>query len=324
MHASARPHFPAASDTLSPPESAECAGAEPAFSARPGDLSAPFALSDRRQSSALSQALCHAQRLARWRIGATLAFTPPTGASHRAVADAYRKALDESARLAPRAQLLVQPAALGHDRGLLHEVLSHADALAMPVLFDHGAPETADEAMACLMDLQEVHHARLGLSLLASRERSLDEARLALDWGLRVRLEHDWPTFDRGGATFTAGRIGRQSVGARFLALARQLAVGSAASGRGAQVSLITHDPLLADQALGLLLSGGVQCAIELRQEQPKQGLLYVARQRGVAVRSHIGWGCGAREAAVGRARDPRSRWWSALQGGLDTLLPAT
>lgn len=323
MHADARPQFPAAPETLSALESTECAAAEPAFSARPGDLSAPFALSDRRQSTALSQALCHAQRLARWRIGVTLAFTPPGGASHREVADAYRKALDESARLTPRAQLLVQPAALGHDRGLLHEVLRHADALAMPVLFEHGAVETADEAMACLMDLQEVHHARLGLSLLASRDRSLDDARRALDWGLRVRLEHDWPAFDCSGAAFTAGRISRQTVGARFLALARLLAAGSTAKRRSAQVSLISHDPLLADQALGMLLSGGVRCAIELRQEQPKQGLLYVARQRGVAVRSHIGWGGGAREAA-GRARDPRSRWWSALQGGLDTLLPAT
>lgn len=323
MPASAWPQSHTAFDSLSPLESAECAGAEPAFSARPGDLSAPFALSDRRQSTALSQALCHAQRLARWRIGATLAFTPPSGASHRAVADAYLKALDESARLTPRVQLLVQPAALGHDRGLLHEVLSHADALAMPVLFEHGALETADEAMACLMDLQEVHHARLGLSLLASRERSLDDARLALAWGLRVRLEHDWPAFDRSGTAFTAGRISRQSVGARFLALARLLAAGSAVNGGSAQVSLITHDPLLADQALGVLLSGGVRCAIELRQEQPKQGLLYVARQRSVAVRSHIGWGGGAREVTR-HARDPRSRWWSALQNGLDTLLPAT
>jgi proline dehydrogenase len=323
MHASARPQPHPAFDTFVPLADAECAGAEPAFSARPGDLSAPFALSDRRQSTALSQALCHAQRLARWRIGATLAFTPPSGASHRAVADAYLQALDESATLTPRAQLLVKPAALGHDRGLLHEVLGHADALAVPVLFEHGALETTDEVMACLMDLQETHHAHLGLSLLASRERSLDDARLALAWGLRVRLEHDWPAFDRSGAAYTAGRISRQSVGARFLALAKLLAAESAVNGRSAQVSVITHEPVLADQALGLLLSGGVRCSIELRQEQPKQGLLYVARQRGVAVRSHIGWGGGVREAA-GRARDPRSRWWSALQDGLDTLLPAT
>jgi proline dehydrogenase len=323
MSASAWPQSNTAFDTLPPLAGTECADMEPAFSGRPGDLSAPFALSFRRPSTALSQALCHAQRLARWRIGTTLAFTPPIGASHRTVADAYLKALDESAQLAPGAQLLVQPAALGHDRGLLHELLTHARSLAVPVLFDHCALQTADEAMACLMDLQEAHHAQLGLSLLASRERSLDDARLALAWGLRVRLEHDWPTFDRPGAGHSAGRANRQSVGARFLTLAKSLAAGPAENGRSAQVSVITHEPALADQALALLSLGGVRCAIELRQEQPKQGLLYVARQRGVAVRSHIGWGEAVREVA-GRARDPRSRWWSALQGGLDTLLPAT
>ena len=323
MPAIAWPQSNTAFDTLAPLASAEQPGLEPAFSARPGDLSAPFALSGRRPSTAFAQALCHAQRLARWRIGSTLAFTPNLGASHRAVADTYLKALDESASLVPRAQLLLEPAALGHDRGLLHEVLALARKLAVPVLFDHCALAHTDEAMACLMDLQDVHHAQLGLSLLASRERSLDDARLALAWGLRVRLEHDWPTFDRPAAPLGSGRVSRQQVAARFLALARLLAAGPAEYGRSAQVSVITHEPLLADQALGLLLPGGVPCAIELRQEQPKQGLLYVARQRGVAVRSHIGWGEAAHEVA-GRARDPRSRWWSALQGGIDTLLPAT
>jgi hypothetical protein len=243
------------------------------------------------------------------------------GSSHRAAADASLQALDACAGLGVRAQLLVQPAALGHDRGLLHELLDRARQRDVAVLFDHADADHADAAMACLMDLQERHHRHLGLSLLASRERSADDARLAQAWGLRVRLEHDWPSFDRQHGGTGSERPTRAQVGERFLALAHQLGQRSSTR-RMLQVSLITHEPALADQALLALQAGGAAAAIELRADQPKQGVLYVARQRGVAVRSHLS--CGVAAPLGTQARNPRTLWWSALQNGLDTLLPAT
>ncbi|MEY8876186.1 MAG: hypothetical protein AB9M60_06740 [Leptothrix sp. (in: b-proteobacteria)] len=313
------PHQPA-------PFGAQAAGSgarEQGFSARPADVSASLALSDRRSTSALAQVMGAAHRLARWRIGATLALRPAATASQRQVAETCREAMAQSATLAVRPHLLVSAAALGHDRGLLRDLLMQAKRCDTVLLFDHAAADQADETMACLMDLQEHHHDQLGLSLLASRARSAADARLAIAWGLRVRLEHDWPAFDRPGSVRSmlgsgaSGRPTRQGVAERFLDLASQLGAGQG-DGPRCPVSLITHEPALAEQALARLAQGGAHGTLELRADQPRQGVLYIARQRGVAVRSQLAWGEGPAAHA-----DPRGRWWGALQNGLDTLLPS-
>ena len=95
-------------------------------------------------------------------------------------------------------------------------------------------------------------------------------------------------------------------------------------AGRATQVTLACHDPQTLDRSVEQLRRAGSAVTLELQPDQPRQGVLWVARSRQVPVRSLLHYGRPAAPTRLGTlARQPRVLWWSTLSSSLSTLLPA-
>ena len=105
-----------------------------------------------RSAIHFDEVLLAAERLARWRIGTTVAYRPLCDETPRRVAQRLLSSLAPLVGLRAHAHLLVQVAALGHDRLLLREVLQAAREASVPVTLDMPAPERSDARMACTAD----------------------------------------------------------------------------------------------------------------------------------------------------------------------------
>ncbi|MFM2343034.1 MAG: hypothetical protein RLZZ592_2687 [Pseudomonadota bacterium] len=261
-----------------------------------------------RTSVRFDEILSAAARLARWRMGASVSYRPEAGESPDEVVARVIGSMAALADLPTEAQLLVQPAAIGQDVMQMMRLLAAARSRAMPVTLDLVAP-TAMDALLDQLSLLGAHHDRLGLSLSGDRERSLADADRAGAAGVRLRLVHErWA--DTGGAR-------RQSIEA-FERLVMRVA------GQVPQVTLACHDPQVVDRCVMRLRDAGTAVALELQPDQPRQGLLWVARHRQVPVRSLLHYGRPGGPSRLGTlARQPRVLWWSALSSGLNALLPA-
>lgn len=254
------------------------------------------------------EVLAAAVRLARWRMGACVSYRPEADESPAEVAARLIGSMARLSELPAEAALLVQPAALGQDAVQMMRLLAAARSRAMPVTLDLVAPEATGRLIDQLAMLR-VHHDRLGLSLSADRESSLHDADRACEAGVRLRLVHErWA--DTGAAR-------RQSTEA-FERLVDRVA------GRATQVMLACHDPQTLDRSVEQLRRAGSAVTLELPPDQPRQGVLWVARSRQVPVRSLLHYGRPAAPTRLGTlARQPRVLWWSTLSSSLSTLLPA-
>ncbi|GKQ57585.1 hypothetical protein QMTAC487_14440 [Sphaerotilus sp. FB-3] len=252
--------------------------------------------------------LAAAVRLARWRMGACVSYRPEADESPAEVVARLIGSMARLSELPAEAALLVQPAALGQDAVQMMRLLAAARSRAMPVTLDLVAPEATGRLIDQLAMLR-VHHDRLGLSLSADRESSLHDADRACEAGVRLRLVHErWA--DTGAAR-------RQSTEA-FERLVDRVA------GRATQVMLACHDPQTLDRSVEQLRRAGSAVTLELQPDQPRQGVLWVARSRQVPVRSLLHYGRPAAPTRLGTlARQPRVLWWSTLSSSLSTLLPA-
>ena len=261
-----------------------------------------------RSAIPLDEVLLAAERLARWRIGATVTYRPLSDESPRRVAQRLLASLAPLARLRSNAQLLVHVAALGYDRALLAEVLQAARAASVAVTLDLTVAERADALMACATDLQ-ADHGDLGLTLSCDRPRSLDDAQTACTLGLRLRLVQE--RRHETGAN-------RKAAADAFARMVDQVA------GRAPHVTLVCHDPQIVADSLTRLRAAGTPVALELLPELPHQGVLWVARTHHLPIRSCVGYGRPQAAAYVGpAAHTPRVLWWSTLSNSLGTLLPA-
>jgi proline dehydrogenase len=260
-----------------------------------------------RSAIPFDEVLLAAERLGRWRIGATVAYRPLRDEAPRRIAQRLQASLAPLAGLRTNAQLLVQVATLGHDRILLDEVLCAADAAGVAVTLDLPAPERTDALLACAIALRQ-DHADLGLSLSCDRDRSLADADTACTLGLRLRLVQE-----RRHETGAARKASAQA----FARMVEQIA------GRACHVTLVCHDPQIVTDSVARLRTAGTPVALELLPELPHQGVLWVARTHHLPIRSCVGYGHPQSTAYVGpTAHTPRVLWWSTLSNSLGTLLP--
>jgi proline dehydrogenase len=260
-----------------------------------------------RSAIHFDEVLLATERLARWRIGATVTYRPLCDETPRRVAQRLLSSIAPLVGLRSNAQLLVHVAALGNDRTLLGEVLQAAQAASMPVTLDMTVPERSEALMACIPDLL-AHHTDLGLTLSCDRERSLTDADTACAWNLRLRLVHE------RRAETGAGR--RESAKA-FARMVDRVA------GRARHVTLVCHDPQIVADSLERLRAAGTPVALELLPELPHQGVLWVARTHHLPIRSCVGYGRPQAASHLGpTAHTPRVLWWSTLSNSLGTMLP--
>lgn len=261
-----------------------------------------------RSAIRFDEVLLAAERLARWRIGATVAYRPLGDETPRRVAQRLLASLAPLAALRSNAQLLVHVAALGYDRGLLAEVLQAAQAASVPVTLDMTVAERSDALMACARDLRE-SASDLGLTLSCDRERSLGDADAACALGLRLRLVHE-----RRHETGASRRASAEA----FARMVEHVA------GRACHVTLVCHDPQIVSDSLERLRAAGTPVALELLPELPHQGVLWVARTHHLPIRSCVSYGRPQSPSHVGpTAHTPRVLWWSTLSNSMGTLLPA-
>lgn len=161
-------------------------------------------------------------------------------------------------------------------------------ATGVPLAFDSLAEPHADRTLSL------AEHWGAGLALPARWRRSAADAERLRDGPCRIRLV-------KGEWADPAGDV--PDVTGSFLDLAKRLA------GRRATVAVATHDPALADAALGLLQAAGTPCELEQLRGLPRRRTTAIARRRGVAVRLYHAFGPGwwpyAVDKALGRPHLP-------------------
>lgn len=195
----------------------------------------------------------------------------------------------------PGTCLAIKASPLYFDKDNLRAVARPASAAAMTVMFDALTHAQAGETMELAGWLaSEFPH--VGVALPARWQRSAADAARFRDTSMRIRLvKGEWADPAQDAADIEAA----------YLDLARGL------GGRSAPVGVATHDPVLAEQALRILLDAGTPCELEQLRGLPSHRTRRVAMALGVPVRVYLpfgpGWWPYAAEKLLER---PYLPWW--------------
>jgi len=175
------------------------------------------------------------------------------------------------------ALLALKAPALGFDESLVREIA----VAGLPLAFDSLTEAQAERTLA----LAETFSA--GVALPARWRRSSADAGRLRDGPCRIRLV-------KGEWADPEGDV--PDVAAAYLELARLLA------GREATVAVATHDPILAETALRVLVDAGTPCELEQLRGLPRRRTMAMARKLGVPVRLYYPFGPGWWPYAVDKA----------------------
>ena len=191
------------------------------------------------------------------------------------VAQTYRAAVEAVSQNGLDAHLSIKAPALGFSPELVAELLTRTGSPAIRVDFDSLEAESADRTLALIAGAAP-RHPGIGVTLPARWRRSLDDADLAVELGLAVRVvKGRWPDH---GATEVDLR-------SSFLALVDRLA------GRARRVAVATHDEALARAALQRLRAAGTPCELELLFGLPAAAAAGAADELSAGVRVYVPYG---------------------------------
>jgi len=259
----------------------------------------PLADRARRQYVAgleLGDALSLCQALARRGITGTVCFWNRPGEGRYVVADAYRAAAAGlRAAALEGCRLSIKAPALEFDGDLVTAVVDQCRRTSVDVHFDSLALDGAERTFA-LIEAALPQHPGLGCTLPGRWARSVGDADVALELGLRARVvKGEWPD------PADPARDPRKG----FLAIVDRLA------GRAGSVAVATHDAPLAREALHQLRAAGSACELELLLGLPFARAAAVARALDVRVRLYVPYGEAYLPYELARARsEPRVLWW--------------
>jgi proline dehydrogenase len=183
------------------------------------------------------------------------------------------------------------------DKSAVAAILKAAAQVHQRVHFDSHGPEDADRMFATIGGALG-HKGHLGCTIPGRWLRSIEDARLAADWGLRVRvvkgqwLDPQKPDLDM--------RLG-------FLRIIDELC------GRATCVAVASHDVPLAREALCRLLLAGTPCELELLHGLPRRMAVKMGRRLHVPIRFYVPYGKAWLPYLLGQARrNPRVLGWFA------------
>lgn len=216
----------------------------------------------------------------------------------RGVADQYLADLDRLSSLAVDGYEAIKLPALGGSRDLVDEVLARAAQLGRRVHFDSIGPDSADAAWDVIARAAGANLAVSG-TLPGRWRRSLDDAERAIALGVVVRVV-------KGQSVDPA--FPHRDPAAGFEEVVGRLA------GRARHVAVATHNPRLADAALGVLQAAGTSCELELLYGLPWRAAVEVARRRGVAVRFYVPFGEAYLPYCLSQARRHPVLLWQLLK----------
>ncbi|HEX8574082.1 MAG TPA: proline dehydrogenase family protein [Allosphingosinicella sp.] len=207
---------------------------------------------------------------------ATLGYFQAGDSDPKEIVAAYSAVAGLLADRSGEACLSVKAPPLDFDPACLRTIADSASAAGLALMFDAHAPKDADRTLEAVERLLGEHPA--GFALPARWRRSPADADRFRDTAARIRLvKGEWadPEGDE------------PDVAAAYLALVDRLA------GRSAPVAVATHDPELAERALGRLLASGTPCELEQLRGLPARRTGAVAARLGVPVRVYIPFGPG-------------------------------
>lgn len=214
------------------------------------------------------QAARSCARLAGSGVAVTAGYFHGGEAQPAAAADTWRRLATALAQTGCDALLALKAPALAFGDELVRGIAQAG----VPLVFD----SLTEPLAARTLELAEGLSA--GVALPARWRRSAGDAGRLRDGPSRVRLiKGEWA--DPAGDP-------RDFAGA-YLELARILA------GRHATVGVATHDPVLAEAALNVLLDAGTPCELEQLRGLPRRRTMAIAKTLGVPVRLYYPFGPG-------------------------------
>jgi proline dehydrogenase len=200
--------------------------------------------------------------------------------------------------------LSVKAPALKYSRTLFGQVLDEARRQGVRVHFDALRPETAAPTFSLIRDLRP-RDGEMGCTLPGRWRRSIADVDRVIELGLSVRVvKGQWADSEDTQRDPRAG----------FLEVIDRLA------GTTKGVSVATHDPALAREALLRLRAGSTSCELELLFGLPTRRSLPVAMDLAAPVRYYVPYGSAWLPYALGQLKkNPRIAWWAIH----DVLFPA-
>lgn len=238
-----------------------------------------------------------AEQLSQRGQAATIGFWDGERDNARGVADQYLAGLDTLAATRDSSYLSVKLPALRFTSELLAEVAARAEATGVRIHFDAMAPDTVERTQQMIDEVRALHpKAPIGFTLPGRWRRSLDDARWCAERGLPVRVvKGQWPDPTDPQRDPRTG----------YLETIDQLA------GKAHHVSVATHEPPLALEAIRRLRAAGTPCDLELLYGLPMRTMLRRARELGIVVRIYVPYGEAYRPYAMSQLRrNPRILGW--------------
>lgn len=198
-----------------------------------------------------------------------------------------------------RDYLSIKLPALNYQYELLREVAKKAAALGVRIHCDGMGPESVDRTKDLIEQLKtELPEVALSCTLPGRWLRSVEDAAWTAKWQLPVRVvKGEWPDPLAPDRDLRAG----------------YLEVIDALAGKAPWVSVASHDPPLARQAIERLQKAGTPCDQELLFGLPSRVQIRQAQELGVAVRVYIPYGVAYMPYALSKVkRKPQILWWLA------------
>lgn len=199
--------------------------------------------------------------------------------------------------LKPAGYISIKAPAFDYQCDLLASVVLKAKEHGVLAHFDSHEYLTADSTIRCATQATALG-ARVGLTIPGRWQRSLADANVACQLGIRVRVvKGEWADPTDPGLGMRKG----------FLQVVDHLA------GRAKEVAIATHDPWLATEAIQHLQAAGTQCELELLNGLPSRRIVAIAQEYSVPLRMYIPFGISWRPYALRKLCDnPRILWWVA------------
>ncbi len=255
----------------------------------------------------LADALGICCQLSRLGFAATVGYWNGDGESPRQLADTHLAEVDALEREGLKCSISLKAPPLGFAQELLTAIMERAQRRDVGVHFDSLVPEATDATFAMIAKALP-HYPRLGCTLPGRWLRSVQDADLAVELGLTVRVvKGQWPDPAEPELDMRAG----------FLAVIDRLA------GRAAHVGVATHDVALACEALRRLRAATTPCELELLLGLPTGLPLQAAAMIGVPVRFYVPYGRAALPYRLSQvSQNPRVAWWIVRDLLVGPMLP--
>jgi len=230
-------------------------------------------------------------------FGASLCFWNSESDGSSEITSACFQLLDLLETLDAQAYLSIKLPGMRFDEAAVFQVLTEAARRGRCVHFDSHAPEDADRTFQIIESGLRLHP-NLSCTIPGRWTRSIVDARLAAEWGLRVRVvKGQWADPADPHMDMSRG----------FLNVVDELA------GRGRFVAIASHDVPLARASLLRLMRAGTPCELELLYGLPWRAPVQMARELGVPVRFYVPQGKAWLPYLLKNARNnPRVLGWFA------------